>query len=68
MRVHYVPAYDLRIGDLVIPDHGLPRQVTLHRLEGTPARAVIHYAGLGQASSYPASLRILICSDRPGNT
>lgn len=69
MHVHYVPACDLRIGDLVIPDQGLPRQVTAHRLEGTPARAVVQYAGIpGRSTCYPATLRILIRSDPPPNT
>jgi hypothetical protein len=69
MHVHYVPAYDLRIGDLVIPDNGLPRRVTAHRLEGTPARAVVEYAGIpGRCTCYPATLRILIRSERPHNT
>ena len=66
MIVEYVPAMDLRIGDLVILDTGgRPQRITLHRLEGTPPHAVIHYEGIpGKAFSYPATMTLLVRGDR----
>ena len=66
MIVEYVAAKDLRIGDLVIPDTGVPMcRVTLHRLEGTPAHAVVQYAEIpGKNITYPATMRLLV---RAGN-
>ena len=45
MIVEYVAAMNLRIGDLVIPDTGVPAcRVVLHRLEGAPPHAVVQNA------------------------
>ncbi len=65
MIVEYVPAMDLRIGDLVVPDNGgSPQRITLHRLEGTPAHAVIQYAEIpGKNICYPAAMTLLVRSD-----
>lgn len=67
MRVEYVAAMNLRIGDLVIPDTGGHAQrITLHRLEGTPPHAVIQYEAIpGKMFGYPATMTLLVCSDRP---
>jgi hypothetical protein len=62
MIVEYVAAMDLRIGDLVIPDSGVPTcRVTLHRLEGTPAHVVVQFAEIpGMNITYPATMRLLV--------
>lgn len=45
MLVEYVAAMDLRVGDQVIPDTGIPIcRVVLHRLEGAPPHVVVRYA------------------------
>lgn len=37
------PARDWHLADVIIPTDGNARTVTLHRLEGAPARAVVMY-------------------------
>ncbi len=62
MIVEYVPAMNLRIGDLVIPDNGVPPcRVVLHRLEGVPAHVVVQYAEIpGKNICYPATMTLLV--------
>lgn len=45
MNVRYVPAMNLRIGDIVVPDEGRPRRVTMHRIEGAHPYVVVAYEG-----------------------
>ena len=44
--VRTVTALNLRVGDVVIPDHGPHRRVTLHRLEGAHPVVVVQYDGV----------------------
>lgn len=66
MIVEYVAAMNLRIGDLVIPDTGVPAcRVVLHRLDGAPPHAVVQYAEIpGRSICYPATMTLLVRTDR----
>ena len=56
-----VTALDLRLGDVVIPDHGPHRRVTLHRVQGAHPVVAVQFAGIpGTTSYYPPDLPILI--------
>jgi hypothetical protein len=66
MTTRAVPAAQLHIGDLVLPETAPTRRITLHRLQGTPPVVVLAYAGqLGQqalpsaqrSSSWPAAMK-----------
>ena len=60
-RVRTVTALNLRTGDTVIPDHGPPRKVTLHRIEGAHPVVVVQFEGIPGANAYyPPSMPLLI--------
>lgn len=60
-RVRTVSAINLRTGDTVIPDHGPPRKVTLHRIEGAHPVVVVQFEGIpGAQTYYPPSMPLLI--------
>ena len=73
--VRTVTALDLRLGDVVIPDHGPHRRVTLHRVQGAHPVVAVQFAGIpGATSYYPPDLPLLIedpteeaVSARPGS-
>jgi hypothetical protein len=44
MTTRTVPAAQLHIGDLVLPETGPARRITLHRLQGTLPVVVLAYA------------------------
>lgn len=60
-RVRTVTALNLRLGDVVIPDHGPRRRVTLRRLEGSHPVVVVQFEGIpGATIRYPPSMPLLI--------
>lgn len=60
-RARTVTAINLRVGDIVIPDHGPRRRVTLHRLEGVHPVVVVQFEGVpGSSAYYPPSLPLLV--------
>jgi len=62
--VRTVTALNLRVGDVVIPDHGPHRRITLHRLEGAHPVVVVQYDGVPGASIfYPPSMPLLVEAD-----
>ena len=65
LRARTVSALNLHVGDIVIPDHGPRRRVTLHRLQGALPVVVMQHEGIPGASTlYPPSMPILIeCDD-----
>ena len=73
--VRTVTALDLRLGDVVIPDHGPHQRVTLHRVQGAHPVVAVQFAGIpGATSYYPPDLPFLIeeptekaVSARPGS-
>jgi hypothetical protein len=59
--VRTVTALELRLGDIVIPDHGLHQRVTLHRVQGAHPVVAVQFAGIpGATSYYPPNLPILL--------
>jgi len=59
--VRTVTALNLRLGDIVIPDHGPRRRVTLHRVQGAHPVVVVEYEGIpGACRYYPPSMQLLI--------
>jgi len=59
--VRTVTALNLRLGDIVIPDHGPRRRVTLHRVQGAHPVVVVEYEGIpGACSYYPPSMLLLV--------
>ena len=59
--VRTVTAVDLRLGDVVIPDHGPHQRVTLHRVQGAHPVVAVQFAGIpGATAYYPPNLPILI--------
>ena len=59
--VRTVTALDLRLGDVVIPDHGPHQRVTLHRVQGAHPVVAVQFAGIpGATSYYPPNLPLLI--------
>ncbi|HEY5116230.1 MAG TPA: hypothetical protein VIJ00_11960 [Nakamurella sp.] len=59
--VRTVTALDLRLGDVVIPDHGPHQRVTLHRVQGAHPVVAVQFAGVpGVTSYYPPNLPLLI--------
>ena len=73
--VRTVTALELRLGDIVIPDHGPHQRVTLHRVQGAHPVVAVQFAGIpGATSYYPPNLPLLIedptentASARPGS-
>ena len=65
LRARTFSALNLHVGDIVIPDHGPRRRVTMHRLQGAHPVVVVQYEGIPGASTlYPPSMPILIeCDD-----
>jgi len=61
LRVRTITAVNLRLGDVVIPDHGPRRKVTLRRIEGAHPVVVVQFEGISGATiSYPPSMPLLI--------
>ena len=61
LRVRTITAVNLRLGDVVIPDHGPRRRVTLRRLEGAHPVVVVQFEGIPGASiCYPSWMPLLI--------
>src|SRR6476659_11268742 len=61
LRVRTITALNLPLGDVVIPDHGPRRRVTLRRLEGAPPVVVVQFEGIpGAKICYPPSMPLLI--------
>jgi len=59
--VRTVTALQLRIGDVVIPDHGPHQHVTLHRIQGAHPVVAVQFAEIPGATAYfPPSFPILI--------
>jgi len=59
--VRTVTALQLRIGDVVIPDHGPRQRVTLHRVQGAHPVVAVQFAEIPGATAYfPPSFPILI--------
>lgn len=59
--VRTVTALNLRLGDIVVPDHGPRRRVTLHRVQGAHPVVVVEYEGIpGARTYYPPSMPLLI--------
>ena len=60
MTTRAVPAADLHIGDLVLPDTGDARRITLHRLQGAPPVVVLAYAGQVGQLQLPAAQEVIV--------
>ena len=60
MTTRAVPAAELHIGDLVLPDTGDARRVTLHRLQGAPPVVVLGYAGQAGQHKLPAAQEVIV--------
>jgi hypothetical protein len=59
--VRTVTALNLRLGDIVVPDRGPHRRVTLHRVQGAHPVVVVEYEGIpGAYTYYPPSMPLLI--------
>jgi len=48
-----LPARAWHLGDILVPAAGPARRITLHRLEGAPAHAVVQFAGITGQTRYP---------------
>jgi len=48
-----IPARAWHLGDILVPSAGPARRITLHRLEGAPAHAVVQFAGITGQTHYP---------------
>ena len=61
LRVRTITAINLRLGDVVIPDHGPRRRVTVRRLEGAHPVVVVQFDGTrGAHICYPPSMPLLV--------
>jgi len=60
MTTRTVPAAQLHIGDLVLPEAGPARRITLHRLQGTPPVVVLAYAGQSGQLALPAAQEVIV--------
>jgi len=60
MTTRAVPAAELHIGDLVLPDSGGARRITLHRLQGVPPVVVLAYAGQAGQHELPAAQEVIV--------
>lgn len=59
--VRTITAMQLQLGDVVIPDTGPHRHVTLHRLQGAHPVVAVQYAEIpGQTTYYPPTMPLLI--------
>ena len=48
-----LPSHLWRLADIVIPERGDARRVTLHRIEGAPGQAVVMFAGSATEYRFP---------------
>lgn len=55
MVTRTVQAWQLRLGWIVIPEHGPPRCITTHRLQGARPTVVVEYAGTPGHITYRAT-------------
>jgi len=60
MTTRAVPAAELHIGALAMPDTGDARRVTLHRLQGAPPVVVLAYAGQPGQHELPAAQEVIV--------
>ena len=60
MTTRTVPAAQLHIGDLVLPETGPAQRITLHRLQGTPPVVVLAYAGQPGQQALPAAQEVIV--------
>ena len=59
--VRTITAMQLQLGDVVIPDTGPRRHVTLHRLQGAHPVVAVQFAEIpGATSYYPPTMPLLI--------
>ena len=59
--VSTITAMQLQLGDVVIPDTGPRRHVTLHRLQGAHPVVAVQFAEIpGATSYYPPTMPVLI--------
>ena len=59
--VRTITALQLQLGDVVIPDTGPRRHVTLHRLQGAQPVVAVQFAEIpGATSFYPPTMPLLI--------
>ena len=59
--VRTITALQLQLGDVVIPDTGPRRHVTLHRLQGAHPVVAVQFAEIpGATSYYPPTMPLLI--------
>jgi hypothetical protein len=63
MTTRAVPAAQLHIGDLVLPETAPTRRITLHRLQGTPPVVVLAYAGQPGQQALPAAQEVIVLAD-----
>ena len=66
--VRTISAMQLQLGDVVIPDTGPRRHVTLHRIQGAHPVVAVQFAEIpGATSYYPPTMPLLIeIPDAPG--
>ena len=65
-RVRTVAASELHLGDVVVPDSGPRRRVTLHRIQGAHPMVAVQYAEIpGATTYYPAMMPLLIEDTTP---
>jgi hypothetical protein len=59
--VRTITALQLQLGDVVIPDTGPRRHVTLHRLQGAHPVVAVQFAEIpGATNYYPPTMPLLI--------
>jgi len=59
--VRTITAMQLQLGDVVVPDTGPRRHVTLHRLQGAHPVVAVQFAEIpGETSYYPPTMPLLI--------
>jgi hypothetical protein len=63
MTTRAVPAAQLHIGDLVLPETAPTRRITLHRLQGTPPVVVVAYAGQPGQQALPTAQEVIVLAD-----
>lgn len=68
MTTRTVPAAQLHIGDLVLPETGPARRITLHRLQGTPPVVVLAYAGQSEQQAIPAAQEVTVLAATTSTT
>lgn len=59
--VRTITAMQLRLGDVVVPDKGPRRHVTLHRIQGAHPVVAVQYAEApGAITLYPPTMPLLV--------